>query len=130
MRSTESAEVIEPLAFGPRPCRGVGCGTARRASAPTWPRRPRLFCAIVVTLVLWLPDLYILYRGQPPPAVAVLMVMHLAIAVVTYNVLVRAAPVGPLLSRGDRSPERSKTVGKVLQLVGQRGAALHNEAAS
>jgi Family of unknown function (DUF6069) len=50
--------------------------------------------AILVTLVLWLPDLYILYLGQPPRAVAVLMVMHLAIAVVTYNLLVRLAPVG------------------------------------
>jgi Family of unknown function (DUF6069) len=50
--------------------------------------------AILVTLVLWLPDLYILHLGQPPRAVAVLMVMHLAIAVVTYNLLVRLAPVG------------------------------------
>jgi Family of unknown function (DUF6069) len=49
--------------------------------------------AILVTLVLWLPDLYILHGGAPPKAVAVLMVMHLAIAVVTYNCLVRIAPV-------------------------------------
>lgn len=51
--------------------------------------------AILVTLVLWLPDLYILHRGQPGDAVAVLMAMHLAIAVVTYNALVRIAPAGP-----------------------------------
>jgi hypothetical protein len=51
--------------------------------------------AIAVTLVLWLPDLYILYRGQPPKAVAVLMLMHLAIALVTYNLLVHLAPVHP-----------------------------------
>jgi Family of unknown function (DUF6069) len=50
--------------------------------------------AILVTLVLWLPDLYILDRGQPPKAVAVLMTMHLAIALVTYNSLVRIAKVG------------------------------------
>jgi hypothetical protein len=65
----------------------------RISSAPRW-----LFLrlAIVVTLVLWLPDLYILYRGEPGRAVAVLMVMHLAIAVVTYNCLVRIAPArGP-----------------------------------
>jgi hypothetical protein len=48
--------------------------------------------AVVVTLVLWLPDLWILSRGQSGRAVAVLMVMHLAIALVTYNALVRLAP--------------------------------------
>ncbi len=65
----------------------------RVSSAPRW-----LFfrLAILVTLVLWLPDLYILYRGQPADAVAVLMVMHLAIALVTYNLLVHVAPVGPV----------------------------------
>ena len=64
----------------------------RISSAPRW-----LFfrLAIVVTLVLLLPDLYILHQGQPPRAVAVLMCMHLAIAVVTYNALVRLAPVRP-----------------------------------
>ncbi len=66
---------------------------ARLSSAPRW-----LFSrlAIAVTLVLWLPDLYILYKGQPAGAVAVLMVMHVAIALVTYNLVVRAAPVRPL----------------------------------
>ena len=62
----------------------------RISSAPRW-----LFfrLAIVVTLVLLVPDLYILKQGQPAKAVAVLMVMHLAIALVTYNALVRLAPV-------------------------------------
>jgi hypothetical protein len=66
---------------------------ARVSSAPRW-----LFfrLAILVTLVLWLPDLYILHQGQSGQAVAVLMVMHLAIALVTYNALVRIAPVQPL----------------------------------
>jgi hypothetical protein len=61
----------------------------RVSSAPRW-----LFfrLAILVTLVLWLPDLLILVRGQPPQAVTVLMVMHVAIALVTYNCLVRLAP--------------------------------------
>jgi hypothetical protein len=49
--------------------------------------------AIATTLVLFLPDLYILYNGQPLKAVAVLMCMHVAIAVVTYKVLVVFAPV-------------------------------------
>lgn len=61
----------------------------RVSSAPRW-----VFfrSAILVTLALWLPDLYLFYRGQPPRAVAVLMVMHLAIALITYNVLVHVAP--------------------------------------
>ena len=64
----------------------------RISSAPRW-----LFFrqAILVTLVLWLPDLYILYRGAPGRAVAVLMVMHVAIALVTYNCLVHIARVRP-----------------------------------
>ena len=68
----------------------------RISSAPRW-----LFfrLAILVTLFLWLPDLYILHAGQPAKAVAILMLMHLAIALVTYNALVRIAPVGPLRAR-------------------------------
>ncbi|HWF15880.1 MAG TPA: hypothetical protein VG244_06860 [Acidimicrobiales bacterium] len=63
----------------------------RISSAPRW-----LFfrLAILVTFVLWLPDVWIWHKGQPAHAVAVLMVMHLAIAVVTYNLLVHLAPVG------------------------------------
>jgi hypothetical protein len=66
--------------------------TTRISSSPRW-----LFfrLAIAVTVVLWLPDLYILYRGQPADAVAILMIMHLAIAVVTYNCLVHIAKVKP-----------------------------------
>ena len=62
----------------------------RISSAPRW-----LFfrLAVLVTLVLWLPDLYLLDLGQPGRAVAVLMVMHLAIALVTYNCLVHIASV-------------------------------------
>ena len=64
----------------------------RLSSAPRW-----LFSrlAILVTLFLWLPDLYLLHQGQPAEAVAVLMVMHLAIALVTYNLLVHAAAAVP-----------------------------------
>jgi len=62
----------------------------RISSAPRW-----LFfrLAIVVTLVLFVPDLYILKQGQPAKAVAVLICMHLAIALVTYNALVHLASV-------------------------------------
>jgi len=70
----------------------------RISSAPRW-----LFfrMAIAVTLVLWLPDLWILHLGQPVQAVAVLMVMHLAIAVVTYNCLVHIAGIR-------RDPQQSR----------------------
>jgi hypothetical protein len=68
----------------------------RFTSAPRW---VFLRLAVLVTLVLWLPDLYILYIGENPKGVAVLMVMHLAIAVVTYNTLVRVAPVRELPAR-------------------------------
>jgi hypothetical protein len=66
----------------------------RITSSPRW-----LFLrlAIVVTLVLLAPDLWLLARHQPARAVGVLVVMHLAIALVTYNALVHVASV-----RGDR----------------------------
>jgi len=73
----------------------------RTSSAPRW-----LFfrLAILVTLVLWLPDLYILYRGAPADAVAVLMLMHLVIALVTYNLLVHLAPTRPARRSAHRVP--------------------------
>ena len=74
---------------------------ARVSSAPRW-----LFfrSAIVVTLVLWLPDLFIWHQGQSAQAVLVLMAMHLAIALVTYNLLVRLAPVRAPLRTGAGAP--------------------------
>ncbi len=72
------------------------------SSAPRW-----LFyrLAILVSAALLLPDFYILAQNQPAKAVAVLMVMHLAIAVVTYNLLVRAAPIRRTRpSSGSRTP--------------------------
>jgi Family of unknown function (DUF6069) len=62
----------------------------RISSAPRW-----LFfrLAIAVTFVLFLPDFYILKQGQPAKAVVVLLSMHVAIAVVTYNALVHLAPI-------------------------------------
>lgn len=61
----------------------------RVSSAPRW-----LFfrAAIVVTAVLLLPDLYIWHQGQPAKAVVFLMLMHLAIGLITYNLLVHVAP--------------------------------------
>ena len=77
----------------------------RITSSPRW-----LFFrqAIAVTLVLLLPDLYIWYQGQPIRAVAVLMVMHLAIALVAYNSLVHIAKVGePVAGRRHKAPSGS-----------------------
>lgn len=71
----------------------------RISSAPRW---MFLRMAVVITVVLWLPDLYILHQGQSPRAVAVLMCMHLAVALVTYNSLIRIAPV-----RVDAAPRGS-----------------------
>ena len=59
----------------------------------------------MVTLVLFLPDLYIWHQGQSAKAVLVLMSMHVAIALVTYNLLVHLAPVRPL--RRGTEPSRS-----------------------
>ena len=76
------------------------------SSAPRW-----LFfrLAILVTLLLWLPDFYILYRGQPLKAVAVLMTMHGAIGLVTYNALVRIAPSGRTGPAQKPAPSRTPT---------------------
>jgi uncharacterized protein with PQ loop repeat len=64
--------------------------TTRITSRPRW---MFTWMAVLVTLVLWLPDVYILATGQPARAVAFLFVMHLAIALVTYSALVYLAPV-------------------------------------
>ena len=80
---------------------------ARVSSAPRW-----LFfrLAIVVTLVLFLPDLYIWHQGQPAQAVLVLMAMHLAIALVTYNLLVHLAPVRAPCGAAEASPPAGTAV--------------------
>jgi hypothetical protein len=82
--------------------------TTRITSDPRW-----MFfrMAILVTLALWLPDVYILHLGAPPRAVAVLMVMHLAIAVVTYTLLTRIAPVS--------QPGRERAGGRHAVTAGQ-----------
>jgi len=73
----------------------------RVSSQPRW-----LFLrsAVLVTLWLWLPDLWILVHGEPVRGVGVLMLMHLAISFITYNSLFRIAPIGQL-NRAPR-PER------------------------
>jgi uncharacterized protein DUF6069 len=80
--------------------------TTRITSQPRW---MFLRMAVGVTIVLWLPDAYILIKGQPTKAVAVLFVMHLAIALVTYNTLVHLAPVR---APHHRATHRTQPVGR------------------
>lgn len=84
---------------------------ARLTPSPRW-----LFLrlAVVVTALLWLPDLWLIARGQPLRAVGVLMAMHLAIALVTYQALVRVAPAAPpgAARAGDASPRAAQHVGQ------------------
>jgi Family of unknown function (DUF6069) len=68
----------------------------RITSAPRW---VFVRMALAVTAVLLLPDVYILANGQPARAVVFLMLMHLAIALVTYNALVHLAPATRKLAR-------------------------------
>jgi hypothetical protein len=70
---------------------------ARVTSDPRW-----VFfrLAILVTIVLLLPDVYIWMQGQSGQAVMFLVLMHLAIAVITYNLLVRVAPAREAASHG------------------------------
>lgn len=77
-----------------------------RASAE--PRAVLFRLAVGVSLVLWLPDVWLLTRREPIDAVGVLMVMHATVALVTYNSLVHLAPprpaLGPLGSVGPVDP--------------------------
>jgi hypothetical protein len=55
-------------------------------------RRLYLWLAVVVTIVSFAPDAWILRSGQPAPAVAGLAVMHVAVGVITFLALVFIAP--------------------------------------
>jgi len=74
-------------------CACVAWSVVRHISSS--PRWVFLRLAVVVTVVLWIPDLYLLTKHEPASAVTVLMIMHLAVALVTYNLLVRGAPSSP-----------------------------------
>ena len=68
------------------------CGWPLVTRLTSTPRGFFLRLAILVTLVLLAPDAWIWLHGEPGKAVFVLVWMHLAIAVITYNALVRIAP--------------------------------------
>ena len=94
----------------------------RITSVPRW-----LFfrLAVLVSLVLFLPDFYLLLRGDSLQAVAVLMTMHVAIALVTYNALVRIARVRKPRRRrtGRTMPQPGATVAMPGATVATPGAA-------
>jgi hypothetical protein len=68
----------------------------RWCAAPRW---VYLRLAVLVTGVLLLPDVYIYMRRSNGEAVFALVCMHLAVAVISYNAIVRIAPVRPWARR-------------------------------
>jgi hypothetical protein len=75
----------------------------RISSAPRWLYG---WLTILATLALFLPDAWLLLRGQPLKAVAVLMTMHAAVALVIYVVMVTIAPPRKAADRCDVSALR------------------------
>jgi hypothetical protein len=73
----------------------IGAGVAWYVVARTFvtPRRTFFRVAVVVMVVLWLPDLWLLAKHEPTRGVVFLVIMHVAVALITYNLLVFAAPV-------------------------------------
>ncbi|WP_433876479.1 DUF6069 family protein [Sinomonas atrocyanea] len=59
-------------------------------SSRAW--KPFLWLAVAVTVAGLAPDAWILLKGQPAAAVGVLVLMHVALAVITYPALVLIAP--------------------------------------
>ncbi|TIH36167.1 hypothetical protein D4765_10345 [Subtercola vilae] len=60
-------------------------------------RRPFLWLTVLVTVVGLAPDAWILYKGQPVFAVVALVIMHFALALITFPALVLIAPQRPKL---------------------------------
>lgn len=74
------------------------------------PRRTFFRIAVVVTLVLWIPDAWLLIKHEPTRAVVFLIIMHATVALITYNFLVFAAPVATREVLGAASASRSSRV--------------------
>jgi len=73
----------------------LGAGVAWPIVARISSKAKRLYLKleVIVVLVTFLPDVAIWWLGQPATAVFVLVWMHLAIAFITYPVMVMLAPV-------------------------------------
>jgi len=110
-------------------CAGVAWEFATRNLAA--PRHTFFQVAVGVIFVLWVPDVWLLIKHEPTRAVIFLIVMHLAVALITYNLLVFAAPVGvrdaitvaaPMpraneALEGDATPERVPRVVWVVLMI-------------
>jgi hypothetical protein len=70
------------------------------SSAPTW-LYGRL--TILISLVLFLPDVWLLIHHQPLKAVVVLMPMHVTVAAVIYFTMVNVAPIRLIAPAGSGS---------------------------
>ncbi|MCK9920173.1 MULTISPECIES: DUF6069 family protein [Microbacterium] len=71
---------------------GAGIGWPIVTLFSTRAARLYLWLAIIVTVVSFAPDLWIWWKGQDGQAVFVLIVMHVAVAAVTYPAMVFIAP--------------------------------------
>jgi hypothetical protein len=58
------------------------------------PRHTFFRVALIASLVLWLPDVWLLLQHEPTRAVVFLVIMHASVALITYNFLVFGAPLG------------------------------------
>ncbi len=85
----------------------IGCVgwpvVTRMSSAPRW-LYGRL--TVLFTLALFLPDAWLLLRGQPLKGVVVLMSMHVAVALAIYLAMVTIAPVRDSADRSGVPPRR------------------------
>jgi hypothetical protein len=89
----------------------------------TEPRRLFLRLAVLATAVLWIPDIVLMVRHQPGRDVVVLMVLHVAVAAVTYNALVRLAPPSTV-ARGAARAEPVAAAEADAALLGSRATLL------
>ncbi|HUY06633.1 MAG TPA: hypothetical protein VMU99_05185 [Acidimicrobiales bacterium] len=95
----------------------IGIATASAAwpaaiNVSSSPRRLFFRLAIVATILLWIPDGWLLLRHAPPKAVGSLMVMHLAVASITYNTLTRIAVPRQLVSGAAVDLDQSTAISK------------------
>jgi hypothetical protein len=99
----------------------VGAGVAWYVAARylATPRVVFFRLAVAVTLVLWAPDVWILLKHEPTRAVLFLALMHLTVALITYNLLVFAAPLRKREATAEPTPQ-SRLVGA---LEGEAGPA-------
>ena len=93
----------------------LGSGTwAVLVHASAAARRVFLRLAAVAMLLLWVPDAVLFALGEPAAGVGTLMVMHLLVALATYQALVRIAPQRSAAEGGALPDEARGALGRVL----------------